>query len=329
MKNFSDLKKIMLCFFLIFIIQSIVFAQVTVSGTVYGSDTDAPLQDATIELYNDISMFETSTDISGFYSISDVLSGTYTMIVNKAGYSEANEIVFVGNSNLIHNIILNELTYPPRNVWAYHDGMNAYISWDPPDPTEHTTMIETDGILSFEPNKVRNREHIGYNIYLTHEDQMNDPNVWSLVAFNIQETEYIDTSWGALANDRYRFVICSLYTGWMLSSPAFSNIPYYVDDQDLVTISQNTTLEGNYPNPFNPETNITFNISVGSILRIDIYNMKGQKVKTLVNEYKVAGEHNVVWNGTDENGHSVGSGIYFYRMEAEGYVETRKMVLLK
>jgi flagellar hook assembly protein FlgD len=64
-------------------------------------------------------------------------------------------------------------------------------------------------------------------------------------------------------------------------------------------------------------------------VQINIYNIKGQKVRELVNGVYPPGEHKVVWNGKDDNGLAVGSGIYFYRMIAGEYAETRKMLLLK
>ena len=62
---------------------------------------------------------------------------------------------------------------------------------------------------------------------------------------------------------------------------------------------------------------------------IDIYNIRGQKVKSLVKEYYSAGSHNVVWNGVDDNNRQVSSGVYFYRMQTAGFADTRRMVLLK
>ncbi|MBN2461902.1 MAG: T9SS type A sorting domain-containing protein, partial [Candidatus Cloacimonetes bacterium] len=89
------------------------------------------------------------------------------------------------------------------------------------------------------------------------------------------------------------------------------------------------TLRQNYPNPFNPITNISFSLREAGNVSIEIFNVKGQKVKTLINEYRNSGDHQVVWNGTDDNNRAVDSGIYFYKMSAKGDTETRKMVLLK
>lgn len=90
-----------------------------------------------------------------------------------------------------------------------------------------------------------------------------------------------------------------------------------------------TELKGNYPNPFNPETNINFNTSQESNVKITVFNIKGQKVTTLVDEIMPAGVHSISWNGKDENDRSVTSGVYFYTMEAGKYHTTKKMMLLK
>jgi hypothetical protein len=90
-----------------------------------------------------------------------------------------------------------------------------------------------------------------------------------------------------------------------------------------------TKLIGNYPNPFNPETNISFSLAAGSRVKIEIFNIHGQKVQTLVNSEYPAGHHNVVWDGRDNKGQQVGSGVFFYQMKTEEYVEVKRMVLLK
>ena len=91
-----------------------------------------------------------------------------------------------------------------------------------------------------------------------------------------------------------------------------------------------TVLNGNYPNPFGPETTISFSVKDASPVLIEVYNLKGQKVKTLVNEAKSAsGNFEVKWNGTDENNQRVSSGVYFYKMKAGKYTATRKMIMLQ
>jgi hypothetical protein len=89
-------------------------------------------------------------------------------------------------------------------------------------------------------------------------------------------------------------------------------------------------LHGNVPNPFNPSTTIGYEIPpAGADVNISIYDVAGRRVRTLVHEHRPAGVFSVPWNGDDDRGQRVASGVYFYRMRAGSFVETRKMVLLK
>lgn len=85
----------------------------------------------------------------------------------------------------------------------------------------------------------------------------------------------------------------------------------------------------NYPNPFNPTTTISFNLPNSGETSLKVFNMKGQVVRTLVNEVRSAGNHNVVWNGMDDNGNAVSSGLYFYRVQNSNQTITKKMLLAK
>jgi len=99
------------------------------------------------------------------------------------------------------------------------------------------------------------------------------------------------------------------------------------DDNTAPAITQ--MLRQNYPNPFNPETTISFDMPKAGNVNLGVYNTKGQLVKTLVNGNLGNGRQSYVWNGTDEQGQPVSSGLYFYRLSANGQVETKKMMLMK
>jgi len=98
-------------------------------------------------------------------------------------------------------------------------------------------------------------------------------------------------------------------------------------DENLIPLI--TKLNQNYPNPFNPTTTINYSLKEKSRVSINIYNIKGQKVKQLVSDQLSAGQHSVVWNGKDESGKSVSSGIYFYKLKAGNFEKTKKMILMK
>ncbi len=94
-------------------------------------------------------------------------------------------------------------------------------------------------------------------------------------------------------------------------------------------IPSSYALKQNYPNPFNPVTTIAFDIVEAGRVRIDIYDVSGRMVRTLLNESRDPGRHRIEWNGRDNSGSTVPSGIYFYRINAGEFTATRKMILLR
>jgi len=107
------------------------------------------------------------------------------------------------------------------------------------------------------------------------------------------------------------------------------NIIQYLTYNDQNTIPATSILLGNYPNPFNPETTIRFSIGKDSWVDLGIYNVKGQLVRTLASDVYQVGTHQVIWNGKNDKGQDVSSGVYFFKMTTDKYTETRKMMLLK
>ncbi|MBI9031834.1 T9SS type A sorting domain-containing protein [bacterium] len=85
----------------------------------------------------------------------------------------------------------------------------------------------------------------------------------------------------------------------------------------------------NYPNPFNPQTTISFNILKAGFVSLTVYNILGQKVTSLINAFKETGDHQIVWKGLDDNGHDVASGVYLYRIQVGKESKTKKMILMK
>jgi len=95
-------------------------------------------------------------------------------------------------------------------------------------------------------------------------------------------------------------------------------------------ITLGTHLGSNYPNPFNPITTIEFiTDNTEKNIELIIHNIRGQKVKTLINKKLDAGNHSVIWDGTDDTGKVVSSGVYFYKMNTGDYTSVKKMILMK
>ncbi len=112
-----------------------------------------------------------------------------------------------------------------------------------------------------------------------------------------------------------------------LSTP---NVVYKPDEtSNDATLPTEFVLGQNYPNPFNPTTTIDYSVPAQSRVEIQIFNVLGQTVRTLVDEDQTAGSYKVTWNCTDDGGRQVSSGIYFYRITAGSFTQSKKMVLLK
>jgi flagellar hook assembly protein FlgD len=86
---------------------------------------------------------------------------------------------------------------------------------------------------------------------------------------------------------------------------------------------------GNYPNPFNPQTTIAYQLPQAGPVRLTLYNVAGQVVRRLVDQEQAAGRYHVVWDGKDDQGRDMVSGVYLYRMQAAPFQQTRRLVLVK
>jgi predicted outer membrane repeat protein len=104
---------------------------------------------------------------------------------------------------------------------------------------------------------------------------------------------------------------------------------YDPNAKPLTNIPQTYQLFQNYPNPFNPETQIKYDLPVSGNVTLSVYNVLGQRVRVLADGFQEAGHKSVIWDGKDNQGREAASGIYFYKIEAENYQMTKKMVLLK
>jgi uncharacterized membrane protein len=102
-----------------------------------------------------------------------------------------------------------------------------------------------------------------------------------------------------------------------------------IDETPGQTLPTAFNLAPNLPNPFNPQTSIAFALPRGEQVRLDIFDAAGRLVRTLVDENRAAGEHTVIWDGTDDGGNGVASGTYVYKLQTDTFVRARSMTLLK
>jgi hypothetical protein len=188
------------------------------------------------------------------------------------------------------------------------------------------------------------------SLYVNQKDQSRDiywgytntshPDNWNLFQIN----DY----WGAIDGDGRK--VCSgtygdIATNWSgvvyAGSSIYSNYyNLYFDNRKWTDVEEEIVDEGkpedlslldNYPNPFNPETRISYTIGTSgfSHVRLQVFNVLGQRVKTLVDDQQAPGSYEVTWDGKDESGAEAASGIYFYKLEADQFNQTKKMVLVR
>jgi hypothetical protein len=132
-----------------------------------------------------------------------------------------------------------------------------------------------------------------------------------------------DEIYDATANE----LVSGLAIKFTTNAPTVVSVDEDGEIEDIIPTAY--TLDQNYPNPFNPQTNITYSIPEPAFVKLCVYNINGTLVKTLYEGNQSVGRYQSVWDGKNSSGMKVGSGVYFYRMQANSFLQTRKMILLK
>ncbi|NOX90465.1 MAG: T9SS type A sorting domain-containing protein [Calditrichaeota bacterium] len=195
-------------------------------------------------------------------------------------------------------------------------------SYEPDGTVTHTETNGPDSGYSLEV--VIHTDLFGYSVGDT---VMLSVVIWDLDyassdAYQQGVSDYAPNWWGTQWVDP-NFEKYYMYRGVILSEETA------VDDQRPVKVAENFDLFQNYPNPFNPSTTISYNLPKRTDVTIEVFDLLGQKVKTLISATQSKGIHSVVWNGTDESGKKVGSGLYFYKMTTQNFSRIHKMILMK
>lgn len=273
------------------------------------------LEPARIYFSEDFNYFDFVTSNWTVYSLDD---NNYNWVIGNINESPLLESDFVSSVNYYSNIgivntdnwlisppinldanFLYELNYDLEGYPSLNNSIYSVLIYSPDSPISQfnddilSNFEAIDIETSTEFNAILN-EYAGRIIYIAFR-HYNSPLPSRLILDNLE-------------------VLSSL-------SPATATETIISEDK--------TRLIGNYPNPFNPETRICFELKHQEDISLEIFNIKGQKVKTLLNNKLDKGVHQIIWNGRDDSDHQVSSGIYFYRLKAGKTLLTRKMMLLK
>ncbi|MDP8268079.1 MAG: carboxypeptidase regulatory-like domain-containing protein [Candidatus Tenebribacter davisii] len=264
----------------------------TISGVVSDLDTGTLLVNAIITLGTNT----TTTDFDGeFEMLVDV--GTFDFTCELLGFDTYSEddVVIEENQITSIDIALQNQYVPPTNLSCSVTGENVFIEWSAPETEADVT---------------------NYNIYRNAE-----------ILYTVSGSTTVTIDEG-VSSGTYTYNISAIYYDVYESELTDDFVVEVVDAGNILPVN-GTKLIGNIPNPFNPTTAISFSLDKAGFVNIDIYNVKGEKVRTLVNENLEASTHNVIWDGEDDQGKTISSGIYFYKMRTGSFTATKKMILMK
>ena len=267
----------------------------SVEGTVTDAETGSPIAGVLLE----IEYLTEITDESGYYLFDEVLTGNHIIYCTAESYESEEEPVFV-----------------EEGVTA---AVDFELMWDwisPPFPVSDLLVTPGPGadevtLTWLAPETEENIEH--FNVYVNTVLYGTTNSETFLIGNLIDEDEYV-------------FGVSVVYD---YTESELVTVDYvHTNTNENVVICINK-LNNNTPNPFNPSTVISYTTKEPGNVKLEVFNVKGQKVKTLMNKEINAGSHTALWNGFDEKGNNVVSGVYFYKLETKDYTETKKMILLK
>ena len=289
------------------------------------------------------------------YFINDNSNCTFVQFLDNGNILIAgNSSETVCGSNLI-SYFLTKADSLGNDLWTYH---NQFESGNATNPTKvivtnngdfvFTAMsnklikVSSDGELIWESetldyfcefNSIKTQNYNGEQFYFIIANVSGNyhllkyGDLGSLIWDQAFEFDSNDSISDFVINDDNSFLLVGKSDNQLYVAKLNSEIT----NSDETSYNENSIVYfQNYPNPFNPTTTIKYSIQNNSNVKIVIFNVKGQKIKTLVNSKIDSGINQVIWNGTDDNGNLVGSGIYYYKLNIDGEIKAvNKCILMK
>jgi len=286
------------------------------------------------------------TDAAGHYAIEALYAGNYTVEATKDEWSDEDvEGVAVGEGQqttgvdmMLHPITMAELcespnlSIPDSSPAGVYDTMTLTDEFEITEVEIYVNIPHTYvgdlivEITSPEGTTVRLHNRTGgsaNDLIGWYDSELGVDGPGSLVDFADESTV---GEWELWVSDNAGADVGTV-VDWCVQ--AMGAAPTGVDEGEHELIPAEYVLSGVRPNPFNPVTTVTYGVPAESRVSLKVYNVAGREVRVLVDDRIEAGYHTVTWDGRDDRGNEVSSGVYFCRMEAEGHEASAKMVLLK
>ncbi len=271
---------------------------------------------------SDNTEYTATSDAEGNIDLGGMYPGTYNLVVTKADHDPYTQdgLQIVAGDNTGLTVDLTEVLIAPTNIqWHPNGSGNSYLTWNHGGRLYDTRAGNNDVLAdgeSYTDKDAENEETERAFLYFRVEVD--------IINQTTQDTFFVLQ--GFTENEELTARITAIYESGTAAAPDFT-FNYIANDPEDVNLV--TELKGNYPNPFNPTTHIDFSLKKAGKVELVIYNITGQKVRTLVDGELEADDHSVVWNGKDDRGNQVSSGTYFYRLQTSEVTQTKKMLMLK
>ncbi len=303
-----------------------------------GEHGDGQLKDGVFANYFD------NTCAAGSYSVETTTRGRTLKGLAFTRYNVKNTFITKAPELLVIDLSMPDLISPQgellkvpvqlnSNVFGREiQGFQGYISYNPDVISPYEEAI-LEGTLCSENWKVIVKETEKGMIEVTGEGKyLSEQGILLILPFKVvgEKPGYSDlifkkwTFLGGEGDYEVELTDGSFKVGQIL----MPDVPTDVK-KDHSAIPEHYALQFNYPNPFNPVTNIQYDLPENTNVNLTVYNILGQQVKQLIERYHTAGYYTLQWDGTDAFGRSVSSGLYFYRLKTDGFVDVKKMFLLK
>jgi len=252
---------------------------------------------------------------------------------------QVNNCTFINNRGATGAVGLTGRIYMKNNIF-----------YNPASPFEMNLFLSApygiDSHVYLDYNNIRGGESAVYNPYSNNHVYYSDTNISSDPAFisldpaspqyaMLSETSPCINS-GTPDITELNLLPYDLAGNWRvwdgridMGCYEYGSLPWVTNDDPIIPAVENVISATNYPNPFNPSTTIAFSLPLAGIATVEIYNLKGQKVRSLLHARLPSGDHKAIWDGSNDNNQPVSSGIYFYRINSGKQSRTGKMILAK
>lgn len=202
-----------------------------------------------------------------------------------------------------------------------------YIFYETPATREHVVIEDTlywdeDKLVSLQSNHTSQQLEYNSNELISHITVHHNYNNYRYKYYYYSYDQY-----GRMTNEKMETYCNNILDDVYKYEYEYNEYVHATNEPELDKPS--IELIGNYPNPFNPRTTINFSLNKKQKVNLSIYNIKGQKIKTLLNKKAEVGKHHIEWDGTDNNDQAVSSGVYLYKLNTSYQTMTKRMILLK